>query len=184
MQTAPWIEVKRADFLAALKDLKPANRIRIGDRELQIGYVGGRVVFTVDGGSSVKPAQGDWPGLATVKLMYFLTFLVAKPVEEVVRISYVDGRIHASSGRFAAQWSENVMLSDLALHASTATPPTGHVVKFKCPTCRRMQGMAFDSLFSGSMAKASIKTMVDAGVRKGHGFGCLACGHTWAHQVL
>jgi hypothetical protein len=184
MQTDPWIEVKRTDFLAALKVLKPANRIRIADRELQIGYVDQKVVFTVDGGSSVKPAQGDWPGLAMVKLMYFLTFLAAKPVEEVVRISYVDGRIHASSGRLAAQWSDNVMLSNLALHADVATPPSGHVVKFKCPKCRRMQGMAFDSLFSGSMAKASIKTMVDAGVRKGHGFGCLVCGHTWANQVL
>ncbi len=60
MKTAPWIELKRTDFLAALKVLKPINRIRLGDRVLQIGYVDHQVVFTVDGGSSVKSAQGDW----------------------------------------------------------------------------------------------------------------------------
>jgi hypothetical protein len=59
MKTAPWIELKRTDFLATLKVLKPINRIRLGDRVLQIGYVDHKVVFTVDGGSSVKPAQGD-----------------------------------------------------------------------------------------------------------------------------
>ena len=184
MKTAPWIELKRTDFLAALKVLKPINRIRLGDRVLQIGYVDHQVVFTVDGGSSVKPAQGDWPGLVTVKLMYLLTFLVAKPAEDVVRLSFLDGRLHVSSGRFVAEWSNNLILQDSAFHASKVTPPTGNVVKFKCTKCRRMQGRAFDSLIDGAKSMASIKTLVDSGVRMGHGFGCLACGHTWLNQVL
>lgn len=129
-------------------------------------------------------AQGEWLGLVTVKLMYLITFLVAKPVEDVVRLSFLDGRLHVSYGRFVAKWSNNLILQDSAFHASKVTPPTGNVVKFKCTKCRRMQGRAFDSLIDGAKSMASIKTLVDSGVRMGHGFGCLACGHTWLNQVL
>ena len=113
-----------------------------------------------------------------------------QPVADAVIRDFSAGLEEPEGLSLICEWLEvdgwDFLIADLGPGAlcGTATPPSGHVVKFNCPKCRRMQGMAFDGLFSGSMAKESIKTMVDAGVRKGHGFGCLACGHTWANQVL
>lgn len=183
MQSAPWLEIKTTDFLAALKAIKPTRTIKmLGDQQLQIGFVGGQVVFAVDGGTASRPAQGDWPGLATVKLLHLLSFLKVKHVESVIRFSFVDGRIHVGSARFAALWASNQMIADLTVQSNASTAPSGHQVRFKCPHCKKMQGVSFDSLFYGPMAKATIKSMVDEGSRLGHGFGCLLCGKTWANQ--
>lgn len=185
MPSVPWLEIRTPDFLEALKTINPTGALKtLRDRQLQIGFVGGQVVFAVDRGTVSRPAQGDWPGLATVKLIYFMTFLKAKPIDTVIRLSVVDGRIHAGSARFACLWSSNLMLSDLMYQPNASTPPSDHQVRFKCPLCRRKQGVSFDSLFTGTLAKTSIKTMVDVGSRRGHGFGCLSCGATWATQLV
>ena len=72
-----WIELKRADFLSALKTLKPTLRVKSAPpRELQIGFEDSQVIFAIQGNSATKPATGNWPGLAEIKLSYFLSFLV------------------------------------------------------------------------------------------------------------
>ena len=184
MSTEKWVELKRTDFLAAIQSIKPAVRIKSAPaRELQIGLVNGQLVFSVEGASARAPATGHWPGLASLRLAYFLTFLVAKPTERLVRITFADEKVSVSSARFPAQWSDTSALptgEQLLQHA--ASPPKENILRFKCPKCRRVRGVAFDSISSGPFVTDTVKDMVLAGESLGHGFGCLSCGRTWENQ--
>lgn len=186
MSSNPWIELKRTDFLSALKEIKPSLRVRSApERELQIGLINSQIVFSVQGATVSRPATGFWPGLASLRLTYFLTFLVAKPAENVVRISFVDGKIHASSARFSAKWvgSDDLLtVTQLSDHAKT--PTKEETITFKCPKCRRKKGVAFFSISQGPFMTDAVKNMVTVGESLDHGFGCLSCGKTWATQSL
>jgi hypothetical protein len=186
MTNNPWIELKRTEFLSALKEIKPSFRVRgAPERELQIGLVNSQVVFSVQGASVSRPAVGDWQGLASLRLAFFLTFLVAKPAESMVRISFVDGKIHASSARFPAKWVDsNDLLTVTHLNDHAKTPTKEETLKFKCPKCRRKQGVAFFSISQGPFMTDMVREMVTTGESFDHGFGCLSCGKTWATQSL
>jgi hypothetical protein len=186
MENLPWIELRRTDFLSALKDIKPSLRVRgAPERELQIGLINSQIVFSVQGATVSRPARGFWPGLASLRMTYFLTFLVAKPAENVVRISFVDGKIHASSARFAAKWVDsNDLLTVTHLNDHAKTPTKEETMMFKCPKCRRKKGVAFFSISQGPFMTDMVKNMVTVGESLDHGFGCLVCGKTWATQSL
>jgi hypothetical protein len=80
-------------------------------------------------------------------MKYFLTFMIAKPVENVVRISFVDGKIHASSARFTANWvnsNDLLTVTNLNDHAKASTKE--EILTFKCPKCRSKKGVAFFSI--------------------------------------
>jgi hypothetical protein len=186
MITEKWIELKRTDFLSAIQSIKPTGRTRGAPaRELQIGLIKGQLVLSREGAFASAPATGDWPGLASLHLAYFLTFLVAKPTECMVRITFSDEKISVSSARFPAKWSRTRALptkEQLLKHA--ALPIKEDVLRFKCPKCRRIQGVAFDSISAGPFAADSVKRMMIAGESQGHGFGCLSCGWTWENQTV
>lgn len=186
MSSNPWIELKRTDFLSALKEIKPSLHVRsASERELQVGLINSQIVFSVQGATVSRPATGFWPGLASLRLTYFLTFLVAKPAENVVRISFVDGKIHASSARFSAKWVDSddlLTVTQLSDHAKT--PTKEETITFKCPKCRRKKGVAFFSISQGPFMTDAMKNMVTVGESLDHGFGCLSCGKTWATQSL
>ena len=181
-----WIELKRADFLSALKTLKPTLRVKSAPpRELQIGFEDSQVIFAIQGNSATKPATGNWPGLAEIKLSYFLSFLVAKPIENEIRIKFINQKIYISSAIFPAKWifSEDSSIRE-KLHAHSSTPGIENVLKFKCQKCRKKQGVAFVSLSTGPLANESIKDFIKNADMLGHGFGCLSCGNTWDEQEV
>lgn len=182
----PWIELKRTDFLSALKDIKPSLRVKgAPERDLQIGLVNSQIVLSVQGKSVSRPAKGDWPGLASLRLAYFLTFLVAKPAESIVRISFIEGKIYTSSARFPAQWVDsNDLLTVTHLNHHASTPTKENTLKFKCPKCKLKQGVAFFSLTRGPFMTEKIKEILTEGESLEHGFGCLSCGKTWATQPI
>lgn len=186
MNTEHWLELKRTDFLAALQSLKPSTRIKNSpERDLQIGLINGQAIFSVQGASSSKPAKGSWPGIANIRLMYFLTFLVAKPSESTIRISYADEKIKVSSARFPAKWIDSndlFALEQLDQHANT--PTKENTLKFKCPKCRRKQGVPLHSLPPESFASIEIKKLMALAEKLEHGFACTSCGATWAEQTV
>jgi hypothetical protein len=186
MSTEKWIELKRTDFLSAIQSIKPTGRTKgAPTRELQIALLNGQLVFSTEGAFASAPATGDWPGLAILRLSYLLTFLVAKPTESMVRITFSDEKISVSSARFPAKWSRTRALpkrEQLLKHA--ALPRREDVLRFKCPKCRRIQGVAFDSISIGPFAADTVKRMVIYGESQGHGFGCLSCGWTWENQTV
>lgn len=186
MQTEHWIELKRTDFLAALKAVKPTVRVKNSpERELQIGLVNGLAIFSVQGASASMPATGSWPGLASIRLIYFLTFLVAKPVESIIRISYSEEKIKVSSARFSARWADNndlLTIEQLGQHSTT--PTKENILKFKCPKCRRKQGVPLHSLPSGPFASNEAIKMLASAEENDHGFACTSCGATWAEQAV
>ncbi len=186
MNSPYWIELKRTDFLDALKSLKLALRVKGSPaRDLQIGLIDGEVVFSVQGGTASSPASGNWPGLASLPLTYFLTFLVAKPSENPIRMTFADGKVHLSTARFPAKWVDsNDLLTGEQLHEHAVMPGIEEILKFKCPKCRRKKGVAFVSLSAGSFTPDGIKNMLHAGESLGHAFGCLACSATWVEQVV
>lgn len=186
MSTECWIEMKRTDFLGAIQSLKPTARIKSApERELQIGLVDGQAVFSTQGASASVAAYGSWSGIACTRLAYFLTFLVAKPTESIIKIIYEDGKLRVSSARFPSKWadSEERETSDL-LSQHTITPKKENILKYKCPKCRRKQGVALDSLERGPFASEEVKRLFVAAEAVHHGFGCLSCGNTWADQYV
>lgn len=186
MNAAHWIELKRTDFLDVLQKLKPSLRVKNSpDRDLQIGLVNGHAIFSVQGASASKPAKGSWPGLAQTRLMNFLTFLVAKPTESTVRISFEKGKIKVSSARFSAKWSKSddlLTIEQLDQHSSTQTKE--NILKFKCPKCRRKQGVSIHSLASGLFASSEDKKLMSIAEKLNHGFACKSCGATWDEQIV
>jgi hypothetical protein len=186
MITEKWIELKRNDFLTVIQSIKPTVRIKSAPaRELQIGLVDGKLVFSVEGASASAPATGHWPGLASLRLAYFLTFLVAKPTERLVRIAFADEKVSVSSARFPAQWRDTNALpvgEQLLQHA--ASPPKEKILRFKCPKCRRVRGVGLYTISAGPFVADAVKDMVLAGESLGHGFGCLNCGRTWEYQAV
>lgn len=186
MSNEYWIELKQTDFLAALQALKPTLSVKNApERELQIGLINGQAVFTIQGASASKPATGSWPGLAGIRLAYFLTFLVAKPPENSIRITYADGKIKVSSARFSAKWvNSNDLLTGEQLHQHARTPTKENILKYKCPKCRRKQGLPLHSLPSGPFATSETKKLLAEAEKLGHGFACTSCGTTWAEQVV
>jgi DNA-directed RNA polymerase subunit M/transcription elongation factor TFIIS len=181
-----WIELKRTDFLSILKTIKPTLRVKSApDRNLQIGFENNHLVMSVQGETARKPAKGDWNGIASTKLYYFLTFLVAIPEEPTVRISFLDEKIKVSTAKFKATWAElpgAAISSEQAKHA--ALPVKEVVLKFKCPKCRRKQGVVLEALTTGLIIPEEFKTLIASAKSAGHGFGCLSCGKTWEEQVI
>lgn len=186
MSSPHWIELKRTDFLSAITSIKPTLRVKSApERELQIGLVNGQVVFSIQGASSSKPAKGDWPGLACTRLEYFLTFLIAKPPESQVRITFSDGKIQLGTSRFPAEWVDsNDLFTESQLHQHAVMPAKENILKFKCPKCRRKQGVAFASLSPGPFVTDEIRALLSAGASLGHAFGCLSCGNSWEEQAV
>lgn len=181
-----WIEIKRADFLNAIQSLKPTARIKSApERELQIGLVDDQAVFSTQGASVSISACGNWSGIVCIRLTYFLTFLVAKPSESIVKIIYKDGKLRVSSARFPSKWvdSEEREITEL-LSQHTNMPKKENILKYKCPKCRRKQGVALDSLESGPFASEEVKRLFEVAESVHHGFGCLSCGNTWADQYV
>jgi hypothetical protein len=181
-----WLELKRTDFLAALQEIKPTLKVKSApERQLQIGYVDGRVVFSIQGALASKPAAGDWPGIAQVRLDQFLSFLIAKPTEPVVRIAIVGEKLHVATARFAVTWDSTggpLAQSELARHARST--PKELRIKLRCPICDRVQGVSFDWYAVGPLGDAKVMELVHKGQQLGHGFGCLRCGGTWNDQLF
>jgi hypothetical protein len=118
-------------------------------------------------------------------MKYLLTFMIEKPLKNVVRISFVDGKIHASSSRFTANWVDSndlLTVTNLNDHAKTSTKE--ETVTFKCPKCRRKKGVTFFSISQGPFMTDLVKNMVTLGESLGHWFGCLVCGKTWPTQSV
>lgn len=181
-----WIELKRTDFLSILKAVKPTLRVKSApDRDLQISFENNHLVMSVQGDIAKKPAKGQWRGIASTKLSYFLTFLVATPDETIVRISFADDKVKVSSARFKASW---VDLPDTQNNTEqnkhAALPVNELILKFKCPKCRRKQGVALEALTTGLIIADEIKTLFEAANAEGHGFGCLSCGKTWDEHLV
>ncbi len=123
--------------------------------------------------------------MASLRMKYFLTIMIAKPVENVVRISFVDRKIHASSARFTANWVDsNDLLAVINLNDHAKTSTKEETLTFKCPKCRRKKGVAFFSISQGPFMTDLVKNMVTLGKSLGHGFGCLVCRKTWRTQSV
>jgi len=186
MENDYWIEIKRKDFLDALKEIKPALRVRgAPERELQIGLVNSQLIFSVEGAFASRPAKGNWPGIASTRLAYFLTFLAANPAEASIRISYQDQKIRASTAVFTSKWrhSNDLYTGDL-LHTHSTSQAAEKAPKFICPVCHKKQGVPIDSLPRGVFTDYKSRRLEKTADSLGHGFGCKACGHTWEEQVL
>ena len=185
IQTDFWIELKRADFLEALKTIKPTHRVKSApERELQIGLINQQVILSIQGSSTSKPALGNWPGVASVRLAYFLTFLIAKPTEKITRITFKADKIHVSSARFAAQWMDSGEVEtceQLNLHANTLAKE--NTIKYKCKSCRRKQGIPLYNILSSAFLSDKFKKILLDVEKNDHGFICISCGNTWAEQV-
>jgi hypothetical protein len=186
MSAHHWIELKRTDFLAAIRSIEPPKHPKVlREAECQIGLVNGQLVLAIQGASAVAPSIGHWPGIASVRLPYLLSFLVARPVETVVRIVLVGERLHIGSARIPARWADsNDLLTGAHLDAYAKSANSIDLIKFKCRKCRRKQGIAFASVPSGPGSTDAIKRILKTGEPLGHGFGCLVCGHTWDKQSV
>lgn len=182
----PWLEMKRTGFLEALRSLKPAPRVRSSpERQLQIGFGNGFAVFAVEGASTSVAANGDWPGLASVRLAHFLAFLIAKPIDPVVRITFTDNKIFIEAARIHAEWTQLKTKSALQqLDRHRQTPAKENRFRFTCPNCNRKQGVAVESLSPSSLASEPVKALLKAAGYLNHGFGCLRCGSTWESQIV
>ena len=186
MSANHWIELKRTDFLATIRSIEPPKRPKVlREAECQIGLVNGQLVLAIQGASAVAAAIGHWPGIASVGLPYLLSFLVARPVEAVVRIVMVGERLHIGTARIPARWSDsNDLLTGVHLDDYAKSANSIDLIKFKCRKCRRKQGVAFASVPSGPGTTDQIKRILKTGEPLGHGFGCLVCGHTWDQQAV
>jgi hypothetical protein len=184
LKSNPWIELKRTDFLDALKKIKPSLRVKgAPERELQIGLINGKAVFSVEGASASINAIGVWPGIASLRLAYFLTFLIAKPTEVTIRITYENKKISLSSARFPAEWIESSdLFTSEQIEKHTQSQTKEKTLKFKCPICKKKQGMPVDSLPRGAFAAENLVKLKNIAELNEHGFACTACGSTWAEQ--
>ena len=182
----PWLEMRRTGFLEALKAIKPTLRVASApERQLQIGYLEGRAVFAVEGTKSSVEASGQWPGIACVRLSHFLAFLVAKPGEPLVHMSYANSKIVLGTARINAEWlSAKNTSSSAQLERHAVTPTKENVLRFKCPSCRRKQGVAIDSLSTSAFASPAVKALLAEARQAQHGFGCLSCASTWDEQIV
>ena len=185
MNTEQWLELKRTDFLSMLKDIKPGLRVKNApERDLHLSFENDHLVMSVQGGIAKRPANGHWTGIASTKLSYFLSFLVGIPSESVIRISFSGGKLKVSTARFKASWSElsdHRLDNEQAKHA--ALPVQEAILKFKCPKCRRKQGVSLDALSTGLIIPEQFKLLFDTAGNLGHGFGCMVCGCTWDMQA-
>lgn len=184
MNTEQWLELKRTDFLSVIKAIKPTLRVKNApERDLHLSFENDHIVMSVQGGIAKTPANGHWTGIASTKLSYFLSFLVGIPSESVVRISFSDGKLKVSTARFKASWAElSDQRRDIEQAKHAALPVQEAILKFKCPKCRRKQGVSLDALSTGLIITEEFKLLFATAKNLGHGFGCMVCGCTWDVQ--
>lgn len=186
MGTEQWLELKRTDFLSVLKAIKPTLRVKgAPERDLKLSYENDHLVMSIQGGIARTPAKGPWNGIACTKLSYFLSFLLGKPSETIIRISFSENKLKVSTATFKASWSdlpERHLGIEQAKH--TALPVNEVILKFKCPKCQRKQGVAIDALTTGILIPENFKTLHTTAHKNDNGFGCLLCGWTWAEQSI
>jgi len=103
MDTDQWLELKHTDFFSVLKAIKPTLRVKgAPERDVHLSYENDQLVLSIQGGIARTPAKGHWNGIACTKFSYFLSFLVGKPSETIIRISFSENKLKVSTATFKA----------------------------------------------------------------------------------
>lgn len=179
------LEIQKAELLAALKSIQKKVKDVKGEQTLHIGFVDDQAVLSTPGMRVAIAASGDWPGMASIKLTHMLSFLVGEPAGTLLQMSYADSKLRIGTSRLPAHWTAadpEVAGKELSKHGRL--PSSTLIMRFKCPGCKKKQGIALDSADAGPLASEALKQLIKQAEITDDGFGCLSCGHTWADQVV
>ena len=176
-----WIEIKKDDFLDAIKRLKPTRMPKsYALLELQIAFQNGEAIFCVSGAETRRPARGEWKGFVCVRYGLLLPFLKIKPVADPVKIEYVDSKIKIEITKLSARWieaSELITTATMNAHFLSGAPQK---VEFKfCPSCGKKKGMNLGLLPMKSKLNAEELRIQMLADNTSANTGCLACGYGW-----
>jgi hypothetical protein len=178
-----WLEIARKAFIASIRRLKPARTLKsMLNQEIQVGFINDEAVFCINGAQTRCPAKGDWPGFVCFNFGHALSYTRVPPVNDPVRLEFVNDRLRIETSRIPATWIEAPawiasMGLDVRFQSSEQSPaePTHF-----CPSCGKKAGVSLAALSvkaRRTMIEQALHDLKDDGLAT---HGCQACAHVWA----
>ncbi len=182
-----WLDLSCADFLAAIKALKPPRMPKTHAlKELQIGLVKGEAIFCMEGAQTRCPAIGEWNGFVCLPYGMLLPYLKLKPPGERVRLSLENDRLRIGANKLSATWIEvSPWIGEMALEAhfmSDGTPvvETNHLY---CPKCGAKKGIRLGDFPQKAKPTTHEKKLFDLRDNSKATHACKSCLHAWVEFV-
>ncbi len=184
---AMWLELDTADFVDALKRLKPkrGGKAAIAQLETQISMMDSEAVIVVNGALTKCPGSGDWRGFVCLNYGFLLPFTKIKPNNERLRLEYADGKLKIETAKITALWVEtSPWVTRQLAEAHVNNLPADKISYRYCPACGKRKGMDLRDIPNRTRPTASEKILIEVFKTTKATNGCMACGHGWIEIAL
>lgn len=176
----PVLKLHTADFIAALKRVKP-KRMTVADRagELYLGKNGDEAVFCVRGALTRCPIiEGDWEGVAAVTFGMIASFLKAPPPGPTISLKHDGEHLKVDSLTLRSTWAAAPpWIAAMATEAHLLNvDDTPRQVKLFCPRCGKRKGEPWEATARDWPQGLLVATALS---REHANMRCSDCGHAW-----
>jgi hypothetical protein len=177
-----WLELDTADFVDALKRLKPkrGGKATIAQLETQISLIDDEAVIVVNGALTKCDGSGDWRGFVCLSYGFLLPFTKIKPNADRLRLEYADGKLKIETAKITALWIEtSPWVTRQLAEAHLNSLPANKISYRFCPACGKRKGMDLLDIPNRTRLNPAETKLIELFKTTKSTHGCISCGHGW-----